>query len=274
MTLASVSSLGAMIFLVGVTALLLVNLNHMTKKVEQNVEIHVYLKNGHSDSIKNLSTTIQSYQHVTSVTYISKNQGLARFMKTLGDEGAAFKTLIKENPLNDELVIKTEQPQDVTGVAKKIAKFGPVYKVAYAKNVVGPLLTSTNLARLVGWIFILGLTLIAVHNVTNTIKITVVARKEEIRLRKLIGATNSFVRFPFFIEGSLIGILGAILASLLILTGYYFAYSYFSKNIHIDFIELLPPYPLIPIFCSILLIFGTFIGIWGATSSLRRILKV
>lgn len=274
MTVASVSSLALMIFLVSVTALLLSNLNHMTKKVEQNVEIHVYLKKTNSNEVKILTNIIKSYPHVASVLFISKNEGLQSFMKNLGDEGAAFQTLKNDNPLNDQLVIKTIKPQVVTGIAKRIEKLDHVDKVAYAKNVVGPLVTSTKIARWVGSIFIICLTLIAVHTVTNTIKITVMSRKEEIQLRKLIGATNGFIRLPFFIEGSFIGLLGAFLASLFTGIGYYFVYAYFSKYINIDFIDLLSPLPLIPISCSILLLFGVFIGIWGATSSLRRILKV
>lgn len=274
MTVASVSSLSMMIFLVGVTFLVLINLNHMTTKVEQNVEIHAYLKNTNSDEQKFLISTIQSYNHVSSVKFISKTEGLQSFMKNLGDEGAAFQTLKNENPLNDELVIKTEQPNDVVGVAKKIEKLAVIDKVAYAKNVVGSLVTSTKIARFAGALFIVFLTFTAVHSITNTIKITVLARKEEIQLRKLIGATNHFIRVPFFIEGSFIGLLGAMMASLLVAVGYYFIYMYFNKFIDISFIQLLSPLPLIPICISILLIFGVFIGIWGATSSLRRILKV
>jgi len=274
MTVASVSSLSMMIFLVGVTFLILLNLNHMTTKVEQNVEIHAYLKNINSEEQKTLSDTIQSYSHVSSVRFISKNKGLQSFMKNLGDEGAAFQTLKNDNPLNDELVIKTEQPKDVADVAKKIEKLALVDKVSYAKNVVGSLVTATKIARLAGIIFIIFLTFTAVHSITNTIKITVLARKDEIQLRKLIGATNHFIRFPFFIEGSFIGLLGALFASLLVTIGYYFVYMYFSKYIDIGFFELLSPSPLIPFSCLFLLIFGVFIGIWGATSSIRRILKV
>jgi cell division transport system permease protein len=273
MTVTSVSTLALLLFIVGVTFLLLLNLNHMTKKVEENVEIHVYLKNTNSDP-KILSKTIQSFEHVTLVEYISKNEGLKSFMKNLGDEGEAFQTLKSDNPLNDELVVKTEQPQDVTTIAKKIEKLAQVDKVAYAKNVVGPMVTSTKIARLVGTIFIICLTFIAVNSVTNTIKITVLTRKEEIQLRKLIGATNTFIRFPFFIEGSFIGLLGSSIASLLIAVGYYFVYTYFNKYVDITFIDLISPFPLLLISCVILLIFGALIGIWGATSSLRRILKV
>jgi cell division transport system permease protein len=274
MTVSSVSSLSLMLFLVGVTSLLLVNLNHMVAKVEENVEIHVYLKNANSNEIKILSNTIQSFEHVSSVTFISKNKGLQSFMKNLGDEGAAFQTLKKDNPLNDELVVKTKQPLDVMTVAKRINQLALVDKVSYAKNVVGPLVTTTKLARIVGITFIICLTFIAVHAVTNTIKITVMARKEEIQLRKLIGATNNFIRLPFFIEGSSIGLIGAAIASLFIGIGYYFAYSYFNKFIDIEFIELLSPLQLLPISCLLLLIFGSLIGIWGAISSLRRMLKV
>jgi cell division transport system permease protein len=274
MTVSSVSSLSLMLFLVGVTSLLLLNLNHMVAKVEENVEIHVYLKNANSKEIKILSNTIQSFEHVSTVTFISKNKGLQSFMKNLGDEGAAFQTLKKDNPLNDELVVKTKQPLDVMTVAKRINQLALVDKVSYAKNVVGPLVTTTKLARIVGITFIICLTFIAVHAVTNTIKITVMARKEEIQLRKLIGATNNFIRLPFFIEGSSIGLIGAAIASLFVGIGYYFAYSYFNKFIDIEFIKLLSPLQLIPISCLLLLIFGSLIGIWGAISSLRRMLKV
>lgn len=274
MTVTSISSLALMLFFVGITILLLLNLNHMTTKVEQNVELHVYLKNTSPHELKNIKKTIRSYKNVTSVKFISKNQGLKSFMKNLGDEGGAFQALKKDNPLNDELIVKTKQPQNVISVAKKIENLKRVEKVDYAKNVVGPLVATTKLARLVGTIFIICLALIAAHSVTNTIKITVMARKEEIQLRKLIGATNNFIRFPFFIEGSFIGLLGAAIAAILNIIVYYFVYSYVNRYMDISFIQLISPFPLIPIYSLMLLIFGIFIGIWGAISSLRRLLKV
>jgi cell division transport system permease protein len=270
MTVTSVSSLSLMLFLVGITFLLLLNLNHMVAKVEENVEIHVYLKNADSKEIKILANTIQSYEHVSSVTFISKNKGLQSFMKNLGDEGAAFQTLKKDNPLDDELVVKTEQPLDVMTVAKRIDKLALVDKVSYAKNVVGPLATATKLARIIGVTFIICLTFIAVHSVTNTIKITVMARKEEIQLRKLIGATNNFIRLPFFVEGSSIGLLGATIASFFIIIVYYIAYFYFNNYIDIEFIKLLSPLPLIPFSSLLLLIFGSLIGIWGGYFIIKK----
>ena len=171
-------------------------------------------------------------------------------------------------------LIKTEQPQDVTAVAEIVQNLEQVDKVEYGKNVVGPLFASTKLARILGTIFIICLTLMAVHLVTNTIRLTVLARKEEIQLRKLIGATNQFIRIPFFIEGALVGFSGAMIASIIILFGYYVVYDYMNQYIDIAFIELISPFPLVPIFSFTLLIFGIFIGIWGAVSSLRQILKV
>jgi len=274
MTVTSVSSLAFMLFLVGVTLLLLMNLNHITNKVENNVEIQVYLKDTNSTELKTLWKTIESNEKVSSIDFVSKNEGLQSFMKNLGDEGAAFQTLKNDNPLNDKLVVKTEQPQDVSLVANKIEKLAQVDKVEYAKNVVAPLLMSTKLARFLGGIFIICLTLISGHLVSNTLKITVLARKQEIQMRKLIGATNYFIRFPFIVEGSFIGLLGALIAVVFIGIGYYFVYSYFNKYVNLAFVELIHPYQLLPISCLLLLVFGAFIGIWGANSSLRRILKI
>lgn len=274
MTVSSVSSLAFMLFLVGATFLLLINLNHFTTKVEDNVEIHVYLKDTNSQEIASLSNNIKSIGHVTSIQFISKNQGLKSFMKNLGDEGAAFQTLEQDNPLNNEFVVKTEQPQEVTAVANKIGTMANVDKVEYAENVVAPLIKTTNTARLVGIIFIVILTLIAAHLVTNTIKITVLARKEEIKLRKLIGATNYFIRFPFFIEGSFIGLLGASIACIFIIVGYYLVYISFGRFADLTFMQLIAPFPLTLLSCILLLVFGALIGVWGANSSLRRLLKV
>lgn len=274
MTVTSVSSLAFMLFLVGATCILLINLNQFTSKVEKDVEIHVYLKNTTASEMNGLSQTIKSLRQVTSIQFISKDQGLKSFMKNLGDEGAAFQTLEHDNPLNNEFIVKTVQPQDVTAIADRIEAMPYVDKVEYAQNVVAPLIKTTNAARMIGIIFIVILTLIAAHLVTNTIKITVLARKEEIKLRKLIGATNYFIRFPFFIEGSFIGLLGAAIACIFVVIGYYLVYISFSRFTNIDFIQLIVPFPLTLISCIILLVFGALIGIWGANSSLRRLLKV
>jgi cell division transport system permease protein len=159
-------------------------------------------------------------------------------------------------------------------VIDKAKKIKDIYKVRNDKSIMDEILTITRVVRnSTLWLMLL-LSVIAVFIISNTIKITVLARKEEIQLRKLIGATNNFIRTPFFIEGSFIGLLGASIACLLIVIGYYFVYTYFNKYIDIAFIELVSPFPLIPLSCLILLVFGALIGIWGAISSLRRILKV
>ena len=103
-TVASISSLSFMLLMIGVTFLILLNLNYMTTKVEQNVEIHAYLQDSTSTEKKILTDKIQALEHVASVQFISKNEGLENFMENLGDEGAAFETLKKDNPLNDAFV--------------------------------------------------------------------------------------------------------------------------------------------------------------------------
>lgn len=274
MTVAAVSSLAFMLLIIGVTFLILLNLNHMTTKVEENVEIHVYLKDSYSNEQTVIEDKIRSFEHVSSIEFIPKNEGLQNFMKTLGDEGTAFQTLKKDNPLNDVLVIKTERPQDVVFVAKKIKNLALVDKVEYGAQVVGLLFATTKLARIIGTFFIICLTLISIHIVTNTIKLTVITRKEEIQLRKLIGANNQFICSPFFVEGSLIGFLGASIASIILVIGYYLVSTYIQTRIDLPFIEWISPFPFMLIFSCMLLIFGVLIGIWGAISSLRRILKV
>src|SRR5690625_5745245 len=99
------------------------------------------------------------------------------------------------------------------------------------------------------------------------------ARSEEIGIMKLVGATNGFIRWPFFIEGLLLGVLGSILPIIVIATSYYYVYTNFSDKITLSFVELLPFNPFIWQLSAIILLVGAFIGVWGSVMSVRKLLK-
>src|SRR5690625_806737 len=110
--------------------------------------------------------------------------------------------------------------------------------------------------------------------ISNTIKLTIMSRSTEIGIMKLVGATNAFIRWPFFIEGMLLGLLGSMIPVTVILIGYYYVYTNIKDKIKFSFIELLPFNPFAWQLSLVILAIGTLIGIWGSVMSIRKFLKV
>jgi cell division transport system permease protein len=110
--------------------------------------------------------------------------------------------------------------------------------------------------------------------ISNTIKITIFARRKEIEIMKLVGATNWFIRWPYFLEGLWLGLLGSILPVAIIGTSYYYAHSYLSEKLKGNFIQVLDFSPFIYQVSGLLILMGAVIGIWGSVMSVRKFLKV
>src|SRR5699024_4840172 len=148
------------------------------------------------------------------------------------------------------------------------------YRVQFGQDIVDSLFQFNNYARIVGIVLITALVLTAVFLISNTIKITIIARSTEISIQKLVGATNGFIRWPFFVEGLLLGVLGSILPIVLILFGYHYVYNNVANEINIAFVELLPFSPFAWQLAAIVLLIGATIGVWGSVMSVRKFLKV
>lgn len=275
MTFASVSAVTVTLILVGVFFVIMMNLNRVAQTVEEDVQIRVHIDVAASKQDQDLlKSEIQAIPEVKTVTFSPKEKELNDLVKRMGDEGKAFKLYKKDNPLNDVFIVKTVHPTDTMKTAKKIEKLKFVAKVKYGQDKVEKLFKFIKASRNVGVVLIIGLFLTAVFLISNTIKITIIARRREIKIMKLVGATNSFIRWPFFLEGLWLGILGAILPIVLISIAYYRAYDYINPKLAGTFIKLLPFDPFMYQVSGILLLMGALIGVWGSVMSVRKFLKV
>ena len=137
------------------------------------------------------------------------------------------------------------------------------------------LVNSLEMVRNFGSIFILGLALITLFMISNTIKITITSRSTEIAIMRMVGASNWFIRIPFMIEGVLIGILGAIVPVAAIGFGYYYLYNMTinGTSFALNLIQFRDPYPFILYFGGILAGLGAFVGLVGSFMSVRKFLK-
>jgi len=272
MTFASVSAVTVTLLLVGVFFVLLMNMNNIVTNIEEDVEVRVHLDVTATEAdMLAVEAQLNSMPEVKEVIFSSKEEELVIINESLGN---AFTLFEQDNPLRDVYIVKTKTPEEVISVAKKAEKLNFVESVKYGQGYVEKLFKIVDISRNIGLVLIIGLLFTAMFLISNTIKITIVARKSEIEIMRLVGATNSFIRWPFFLEGLWLGILGAILPIILIGTTYYQIYEFASPKMDIQFFELLSFNPFVFQVSAVLLLMGALIGVWGSMMSVRKFLKI
>lgn len=276
MTFASVSAVTVTLLLVGVFFVILMNLNEMAYSLEKDVQIKVFAETtATEEQLDSLESQLKSIREVESVNFSSKDNELKALAESMGEDGKVFVELFQEsNPLSDVFIVKAKDPLDTMKVAKKIENFDYVEDVRYGKGVVEKLFNVLEVSRNVGIVLIAGLFFTATFLISNTIKITIVARRREIEIMRLVGATNGFIRWPFFLEGIWLGILGSIIPIVLITTVYDEFYNTLAPRLESSFIQILETTPFAYQVGGLLLLLGCLIGAWGSLMSVRKFLKV
>lgn len=275
MTFASISSVTITLILVGVFFVIMMNLNKVATTIEENVEIRVHIDIAANKKEQDvLRDQIKQIPEVKSIKFSPKQEELDNLIVSLGEDGDAFKLFEQDNPLNDVFIIKTKNPTDTIKVAEEIEGFDHASKVKYGQGSVEKLFKVISVSRNVGIVLIIGLLFTAMFLISNTIKITIVARRREIEIMRLVGATNWFIRWPFFLEGMWLGVLGSIVPIAAVSTIYYYAYQYVKPKLASNFIDILNFTPFVYQVSILLLFMGAVIGIWGSVMSIRKFLRI
>ncbi|WP_337104007.1 permease-like cell division protein FtsX [Paenibacillus sp. YIM B09110] len=283
MSFASMSSMFISLFILGVFLLLALNVNAMADQIESQVQIRVYLQlKVDQTKMTELQNKIGNITEVSKVKFVSKAEGLEILRESLGKEN---EDLIEgyeneKNPLPDSFTVEVYDPLSIeTAVAQieainKADESLPIAKVKYGQGTVEKLFTITNVVRNIGFVVVIGLGITAMFLISNTIKMTIIARRREIGIMKLVGATNSFIRWPFFIEGALIGLISSVLTTAVILVAYSQFVSFTETDLALMMIKLVTFKEVAGMVALLLIGLGTLLGIWGSTISVRKYLKV
>lgn len=275
MTVASIGAVTMTLMLVGVFLALLLNLNEMANKIEEDVEMKVFIElTADEDEIKTLGEEIEKIPEVATVRFSSNTDELYDLVEGMGEEGKVWLMLEDDNPLSHAYIVKATEPQQTENVAKQIKALDNVDDVKFGKDVVDKLFKFNTYARNIGVVLVIGLLLTAIFLISNTIKLTIMARSTEISIMKLVGATNGFIRWPFFIEGMLLGLFGSIIPIILLLLGYNYIDARLGGQTVFSFVEVLPYNPFAWYLSLLLLVLGMVIGMWGSLMSIRKFLKV
>lgn len=273
MSIASMATVAISLIVLGGAWLLVLNTHHLATAMESELEINIYLHEGLTpEQSSELKTQFESLPGVATITFVSKEEGLKNLEERFAEDTNLVEALGGNNPLPDMYRLKAQEATQVPEIAKKAEQIQGVETVRYGQGMVEKLLQLTNWLRSVGLVIIFAVGMAAVFLIATTIRLTVFARRREITIMKLVGATNWYIRWPFFLEGMLIGFTGAFIA----VASLYFFYSQLSQNIAmtVSFVSILSDQAQLWVIFKYILFIGTFLGAVGSAISLHRFLRI
>ena len=262
------------LFLLGVAFLININLRLMFTVVQSQMEIQAYLKaDATLDQAAAVVQAVKKMPGVTDVKYVSKAEALEELKAMFQEKASVLEGLGEENPLPASVRVKTASPDDVPSVVAEIKKFSTVDDVIYQEEASRRLVSLGRASQLVSLGGMLVVGLVAIMVIGNSIRLSIDARRHEIAIMKLVGATDGLIVGPFLMEGVVLGVLGGLLGAGLVVGLYTWVVGGLESTL-----------PFIPIarlnmdtagrMLGIMLTTGVAVGVVGSVTSLRRHLDV
>ena len=275
MTLASIGVVSVTLFLLGIFIIVNYNVDLFTRQIKEQVEIVVYVKyDATAEETERLRVRIIEIPEIREVRFVSKREALERLKESFGDKAYLLEGYEEDemNPLPDSFEIRTTIPEDIPLVAQRIQAFTGVAWVNYGEDVLDQLFLVTRGIRTGVFFFAIVLGLTALFLISNTIKLTVINRSDEIMIMKYVGATDWFIRWPFLFEGMFMGLLGAVLPLLALNYGYGLLVDWLQTQVL--FLAFVPTHSVMEEVVRILAPMGVVIGGVGSMFSTHKFLKV
>ncbi|MDD3765989.1 MAG: permease-like cell division protein FtsX [Eubacteriales bacterium] len=274
MSMASVVTVSLCLVLFGVYLLFSMNLNYAASQVEAGYEIQLYIEEtADSDDIQAVKSALMSIENVNSIEFVSKGEALKEWNEKFGGDAEFLEGLEDDNPLRDSFKVSFKDLSLTEETISQIEKIKMVAKVTNNQVVVDKLVgITTNVQKVSFWLMVF-FAVISVFIISNTIRITVFARRREVNIMKFVGATDWFISCPFVIEGIIIGFIGALTAMLIVSQ----AYGYFISEVGLVIEENINIYDLSSVFWVLfgsLIGMGVVLGASGSGVSLRKHLYV
>lgn len=269
MSLTAVMTIILALAILGSFYIVVTNVNHFTAMAKGVLEIRVYIKD--DADVVLLENSMLRLDGVKDVTFIPKTEGAKWLEKTLGmTDLQAY--LAEENPLPDMLNIELTDKADLKSLTTKLNDLPGVEEVEYGQAFVESMLLIIQVVWVVGFSLMVIVGVVVLYIIMNTIRLTVFARRKEIEIMKLVGATDWFIRWPFMLEGIGLGLSGALVAGILISKGYHILFRYISKLA--PFIPLLGQQALDQGLFLLVSLVGLAFGALGSILSIKKFLKV
>lgn len=273
MSIASIATVALSLFILGIFMTLVANLDYFAKNLESQVEITVYLKDDlTTEQVMSVGKRLKALPDVKELTFTNKDQAMDILRERMKDQPGILEALGGKNPLPSSYTLTLQNPELVKATAVEVGEYPEVESSHYGQEIVEQLFQITTIIRWGGIALIIFLTLATLFIISNTIRLTVFARRKEIGIMKYVGATNWFIRWPFLLEGLLLGFIGGVIADFFVFQFYEFVTAAIHRSL--AFLPLVSMYPFIYQLSAILLLIAMVIGAIGSTISLKRYMKV
>lgn len=276
LSVASISCITITLILVAVAILLSENVNKFTDDIEKDVTIVAYIKKDATEEDRNaLDTKINLLSNIESVTFMSKEA----IRKDMSKDSEGLGTILSEydentNPLLDEYLVKVKDTEKIGTTAKQIKDLSGVSQVKYGEGMVEELVKIFDTVKKIMVVIVIGLVVVTAFLISNTIKITINNRKRQIEIMRLVGASNSYIKMPFFFEGIILGFIGSIIPVLFSLYGYVYLYDKMNGILFTEVISLINPNQVMTHLIITLILIGVIVGAIGSSRAVRRYLKI
>jgi len=273
-TFASIITVAATLFIFGVFLIVAQTINMGVESVESKVEIKAYLIDEiTTQEQSNIETILQGVEGVKEVTYESKEEAFDKFKERLGEDNAILAGFSEDrNPLPNSFVVSLEEPEAAMRVEETLSGVRGVEDVGNERETVERIIGLAKIIRTMGVVIFIILVLVSLFLISNTIKLTVYSRRREIGIMKFVGATDWFIRWPFLIEGMIMGLIGGIIAVGVVFFAYQLVYADITQSLF--YAGLVKPSEVLNSFSWQFGLTGLVIGALGSFIALKRFLDV
>ncbi|MEQ2876617.1 permease-like cell division protein FtsX [Enterococcus asini] len=272
MTVASVSAVTITLSLVGVFMAVIINATKLAEDIESNVDVSVFIEYGTKQpEIDALEKELKGLDDVKGVKFSSADAELEKIKKSMGPKWDLFDE--DSNPLYDVFVVSTTDPKQTKHVAKEAGELENVYKADYGGLESEKIFKISEVVKTWGLAAAALLLFVAMFLISNTIRITIISRQREIQIMRLVGAKNGYIRWPFFLEGGWIGLIGSLIPVALMVFGYQKVYEILNPILLRSNYSMVKPGDFSLQISLVLVAVGFVIGSLGSVMSMRRFLK-
>ena len=273
MSIASVTTVALSILVLGLFLTMVLNVNNLAQYLENQVQVTVYMSDAATSvQRRQVEQQLKTTRGVMEVKGVTKEEALQNFKKRRREQEKLLEALGEDNPFPYSFEVQVDKPERIQEIVPQIEKMPGVETAKFGQEVVEHLFQLTRILRLGGIFLIIMLAIATLFIISNTIRITVFARRREVSIMKYVGATNWFIRWPFLLEGMFMGFVGALIAAVALFKMYDAAQVKIYSTL--AFFPLLPSWPFMVYLCAGLVAVGTFIGAAGSAISLRKFLDV
>lgn len=276
LSLASISCITITLIIVAVAVIASFNVQNFTKEIERDMTIVVFLEN---DSTEEDVETVKEKLEKTANVESYKFQSKIEIKKQMQAESEVFDRVLDEweddeSPLKDTFQVKVKEIEKIGTTANDIQAIEKVSVVRYGEGMVEKMVTAFSSIEKVTYGIVIALVIVTIFLIINTIKLTISARKREIGIMRLVGASNFTIKTPFIVEGMILGVFGSIIPIIISTYGYLVFYNHFDGYLFSELIQLIKPEPFMYMTSLIVLVIGILVGMIGSASAVKKYLKV